>query len=286
VSEGSARPAATSAARSAEADAYRTLGTTVTAHSPGSRIVLLCGTGQDDTSLAPLNLAATFAMQGLRTVLAGPQHAVQPALELLGGTRQSAAWGIRLVDQLVTTELPGLRVLSLGDEVSLGATLRAHDDSLSDILDTAEVIVLDGVNVELSSSSVRLGQLADEAVVVAYRNRSTHTGIERLGRQLAQVGVPVLGAVLLSRRAGLRGKLNRGGDSAPRRTATDASPREAADHGQPDTAPQQLTQPANGLASDPASIGAGDSASTGGPRIGQPTVVGSRPAGPGSTRKN
>lgn len=284
VSEGGARPAATTAARSVEADAYRTLGTTVTAHSPGSRIVLLCGTGQDDTSLAPLNLAATFAMQGLRTVLAGPQQAVQPALEMLGGTGQSAAWGIRLVDQLSSTELPGLRVLSLGDEVSLGATLRAHDDSLADILETADVIVLDGVNVELSSSSVRLGQLADEAVVVAYRNRSTHTGIERLGRQLAQVGVPVLGGVLLSRRAGLRGKLNR--DSSPRRATGN---REAATTAQQGPESHEVVKPAD-ASYDPASLDtasfepAGDSQPSGGPRIGQPTVVGSEPAG--RTRKS
>ncbi|MDQ1743287.1 MAG: hypothetical protein QOE23_1626 [Pseudonocardiales bacterium] len=285
TSEGDSRPAAITAARSAEADAYRTLGTAVTAHRPGSRIVLLCGTGEDGDSLAPVNLAATFAMQGLSTVLAGPQQAVQPALDLLGASGQPAGWGTRLVDQSAATEVPGLRVLSLGDEVSLGATLRTYGDSLADVLDTADVIVLDGMNVELASSSVRLGQLADEAVVVAYRNRSTHTAIERLGRQLAQVGVPVLGGVLLGRRGGLRGKLNRGGENPPRRAAAGPSHREATRSAQA-AGPQTGNLPGTGTAQqdDPAFDAAGDSSSAGGPRIGQPTVVGSRPSG--SSRKS
>jgi capsular polysaccharide biosynthesis protein len=208
VSEGGSRPgllAATAATRGTEADAYRTLSTAVTAHSSDSRVVLLCGTTQDGVSLAPLNLAATFAQQGLQAVLVGPERAVQPAIELLGVPALPAPSGAPLADQLVRVrELPELRVLSLGDEVSLGATLRTAGDSLDDLLRTADIVVLDGVNVELPSSSVRLGQVADEAVVVAYRNRSTHAALERLGRQLAQVGVPVLGGALLTRRKRLR----------------------------------------------------------------------------------
>ncbi|HST46800.1 Wzz/FepE/Etk N-terminal domain-containing protein [Jatrophihabitans sp.] len=208
VTEGGSRPgllAATAATRGAEADGYRTLSTAVTAHSPTSRVVLLCGTSKDGDSLAPLNLAATFAQQGLQTVLVGPEQAVRPATELLDMPALPAPSGAPLADQLVEVrELPALRVLSLGDEVTLGATLRAAGDTLDDILGTADIVVLDGINVELPSSSVRLGQVADEAVVVAYRNRSTHAALERLGRQLAQVGVPVLGGALLTRRNRLR----------------------------------------------------------------------------------
>jgi hypothetical protein len=133
--------------------------------------------------------------------------------------------------------------------------------------------VLDGVNVELASSSVRLGQLADEAVVVAYRNRSTHSGIERLGRQLAQVGVPVLGGVLLSRRTGLRGKLG-GGEKRPRRSADTANHREDANAAGPLSRPD-AAHPAEGSVSD--------GSPTGGPRIGQPTMVGTPPSGSASS---
>jgi capsular polysaccharide biosynthesis protein len=216
--------AAVDAARGAEADAYRTITTTVASDAAGSRIVLLCGTGQDGLSLAPLNLAATFAMQGLRTVIAGPRQAVQPATELLEVSSRPGSQSSRLADQLApSATLPLLSVLSLGDEVSLGATLRANGDRLDDVLARADVIVLDGVNIELPSTSLRLGQLADEAVVVAYRNRSTHAGIERLARQLAQVNTTVLGGVLLTRRAGLRARLRRRrSDAALRRPAAGA----------------------------------------------------------------
>jgi capsular polysaccharide biosynthesis protein len=224
--------AAIDADRSAEADAYRTVTTTVTADSPDSRIVLLCGTGQDGLSLAPLNLAATFAMQGLQTVIAGPRRAVEPASELLGVPSLPGVQGSRLADQLApSATLPLLAVLSLGDEVSLGATLRANGDRLDEVLARADVIVLDGVNIELPSTSLRLGQLADEAVVVAYRNRSTHAAIERLGRQLAQVNTPVLGGILLTRRSSLHAKFGR------RRSGTGAR-RSAASHRDPQ--PPQL----------------------------------------------
>ena len=224
--EGGTRPgqlAALDATRDAEADAYRTVTTTVTADSAGSRIVLLCGTGQEGISLAPLNLAATFAMQGLQTVVAGPRQALEPAVELLEVQNLPAPSEARLSAQLApSTRLPRLSVLSLGDEVSLGATLRANGDNLDDVLARAEMIVLDGVNIELPSTSLRLGQLADEAVVVAYRNRSTHAGIERLARQLAQVNTTVLGGILLTRRSGLRTRLrgNRPDGASHRPTPT------------------------------------------------------------------
>lgn len=226
--------AATAAARGTEADAYRTVTTAVTSHSAGSRVVLLCGTGQEGLSLAPMNLAATFATQGLRTVIAGPERAMAPATELLE-IQSVPSWpGARLADQLApSSTLPGLLVLSMGDEVSLGATLRDNGDNLSEILAKVDIIVLDGVNIELPSTSLRLGQIADEAVVVAYKGHSTHAEIERLARQLAQVSVTVLGGILLTRRSGLRGKLGRGGaDRAAQRPTGGANHRESA-HAQP-----------------------------------------------------
>ncbi len=267
--------AATTDTRSAEADAYRTVTTAVTAHSASSRVVLLCGAGQHGFSLAPLNLAATFAMQGLRTVLAGPDHAVRPAIELLQVPGLPAAGDARLADQLApSTQLPALQVLSLGDEVSLGATLRANGDNLDEILAKVDMIVLDGVNIELPSTSLRLGQIADEAVVVAYRSHSTQSELERLARQLGQVSVTVLGGILLSRRSGLRGTLRRRGPA----DSTPAQPASGASHRKLNPAPAAETASYPAQAPEIASAGASRSADV--PRSG-----GSGPVTrPGSTR--
>lgn len=214
---GSGALVAVTAARGAEADAYRTVTTTVTSDSAASRIVMLCGTGREGRSLAPLNLAATFAFQGLTTVIAGPRDAVEPATQLLDLDQVPAAHRSRLSDRLAASRtVPGLFVLSLGDEVSLGATLRANGDNLNDVLAKADIIVLDGINIELPSTSLRLGQIADEAVVIAYKNRTTHLDVVRLAQHLAQVRATVLGGILLSRKSGLAGRFRSGDKAASR----------------------------------------------------------------------
>jgi hypothetical protein len=176
--------------------------------------VLLCGAGLEGFSLAPLNLACTFALQEMRTVLAGPHHALEPAFDV---PRLVAAFGEGLDGQLTATKLPSLRLLPLGDEVPLGATLRVNEDRLVEILEAADMVVLDGVNVELPSTSAQLAALTDEAVVVAYAGRTTHTEVERLIRQLAQVGTSVVGGVLLYRRNPLQEWMRRVREDAGRR---------------------------------------------------------------------
>jgi Mrp family chromosome partitioning ATPase len=59
------------------------------------------------------------------------------------------------------------------------------------------MVVIDGVNVELSSTSTRLAILTEEAVLVASAGRTTQTDVDRTVRQLAQVGATVVGAILL-----------------------------------------------------------------------------------------
>jgi succinoglycan biosynthesis transport protein ExoP len=197
---------AVSASRGEEADAYRTVTTTVTADLAGSRVVMLCATGAAKHSLVPSNLAATFALQGLVTVLAAPGNALGPAREVLG-TRGDEHLGSRapFVDRLVPTAIDGLFVLSLGDEVTMGATFRANGDNLDEVLTLVDMVVLDGINIDLPSTSLRLGQIAHEAVVVVYKNRSTRSDVADLARHLEQVRATVLGAILFSRRRGVGG---------------------------------------------------------------------------------
>jgi capsular polysaccharide biosynthesis protein/Mrp family chromosome partitioning ATPase len=189
--------------RGAEADAYRSLTTTVSAEDGDSRIVMLCSTGREGHSLAPMNLAVSYAQQGLRTVLAGPRRALEPATGLLGASQ--LAGGLDqpagpLAEQLIeSATVDNLALLNLGDEVRLGATLRGTGDRLAEVLGRAEVIVLDGVNIELASTSLRLGQLADEVVVLVYANRTTHQALQVLAQHLAQVRAHISGAILLAR---------------------------------------------------------------------------------------
>jgi capsular polysaccharide biosynthesis protein len=187
-------PAALAAQRGADADAYRSLAAALISSPSRTRVVLLCGAGVENFTAAPLNLACTFALQGLRTVLAGPHHALEPAFDV---PRLAAAFDDGLDGQLTSTKLPSLRLLPLGDEVVLGATLRANEDRLSEIVEAADMVVIDGVNVELSSTSTRLAILTEEAVLVASAGRTTQTDVDRTVRQLAQVGATVVGAILL-----------------------------------------------------------------------------------------
>jgi hypothetical protein len=94
----------------------------------------------------------------------------------------------------------------LGDEVPLDdelppvAALRQNVDKLAELVGEADTVVVDGINVELPSTSTQLAVLADAAVVVAYAGRTTHTEVERLIRQLAQGGTSVAAGVLVNRR--------------------------------------------------------------------------------------
>lgn len=196
---------ALAAPRSAEADAYRTVATTVASETTRHQVVLLCGAGAVASNLAAMNLAITFADQGLRTVLAGPRAAVEPAVDLLAVSPVPQSDRSLLSDQLAASaNVPGLSVLSLGDEVSLGATLRANGDNLADVLGTADMVVLDGVNIDFPSTLLRLGHLANEAVVVVQKNQTTSAEVERVAQQLAQARTTVLGSILLTYPSGLR----------------------------------------------------------------------------------
>lgn len=255
---------AVTAMRGAEADAYRTVTATVTADQAGSRVVMLCRSGTGKHSLVPSNLAATFALQGLITVLAGPANAVGPAREFLGSHGDEPTGPrSRFIDRLVPTSIDGLFVLSLGDEVSMGATLRTNGDNLDEVLTLVDMVVLDGMNIELPSTSLRLGQIAHEAVVVAYKNRSVRADIADLSRHLEQVRATVLGGILFSRRSGLHsGRKPKGSEASAARLPS-----------VPDRPPSSSYRPTRGPGVTPA---AGDPVSPNGRPAGEKAPVHTR----------
>lgn len=191
-----------------EADAYRTVATTVAPESTSRQVVLVCGAGAATHQDAASNLAITFATQGLRTVLAGTRAAMDSVADVLG-VGPTPGGGGPPVSRPKTASAPvaHLTLLSLGDEISLGATLRAHGDNLADVLSTADVVVLDCVNIAFTSALLRLGNIADEAVIMIQKNQTSSSELERVAHHLAQVGTTVLGSILLStvpRRRGRR----------------------------------------------------------------------------------
>jgi hypothetical protein len=203
------RPRATLAAlqdmNGAEADAYRTLATKLWAPATGrgSRSILLIRPGGRDAGLAPLNLAATFATQGLRVALVGSRPSMHNAAVLLGETPLP---GDRdpyhsVLERLISIRnVIGLHLLSLGEEVTLGALLRNPGFSgFDELMTLVDVIVLDGVNLHLASTTLTFGRLADAAIVLGEERRAKHTDLHVAVRELHQVGTSVLGSVLVRR---------------------------------------------------------------------------------------
>ncbi len=191
-----------SAVNPAEADAYRTiatkLGTPVTGKGARSFLVLRGGSVKEE--LAPVNLAATFARQGLTTALVGTESALRHIRQLLGPEPDAAPLPSGLAD---VPGVAGLRLFSLGDEVRLDATLRHGGELIDGILDDVDIVLLDGVNLDLSSSSLTLGRLTHAAVVVGIDGKTTHAELARSVRELAQVGTSPLGGILFVRRGRL-----------------------------------------------------------------------------------
>ncbi|QWZ08382.1 hypothetical protein KRR39_00395 [Nocardioides panacis] len=191
-----------------EADAYRTVATTVAPETTSRQVVLVCGAGAATHEAAASNLAITFAAQGLRTVLAGTRAAMDSVADVLGVGPAPGGGGSLISRPKAVSAAPvaHLTLLSLGDEISLGATLRAHGDNLADVLSTADVVVLDCVNITFTSALLRLGNIADEAVIIIQRNQTSSTELERVAHHLAQVGTTVLGSILLSSPPRRRGR--------------------------------------------------------------------------------
>lgn len=189
--------------RGREADAYRTVAAMVGPEDGDGTLpsVLLLGVGLPKAfNPVPLNLAATFAAQGLRTVLAATNRAADGAERLLAIDVAPVPHDAPFVEQLSGPgDLPMLTVLPLGDEVFLGATLRANGGGFAALREQADVVVVDGVNLALGSSTLALGRVTDAAVVVAGAKRTRRTDLEHAVDQLAKAGATVVGALLLTR---------------------------------------------------------------------------------------
>ena len=184
----------------ATVDAYRVVATKLQTPvtGKGARSFLVLPGGPVKEKLAPLNLAKTFARQGLTTALVGTVPGVAYARAELGVEKPAGGFNERVS---VVPAVDGLTLVSLGSEEELDATLGASGAPFDDLIGDVRVVVLDGVNVELPSSVLTLGRLTHAAVIVAVDGRTTHGDLDVAVRELAQIGTVPLGAVLFVRAA-------------------------------------------------------------------------------------
>ena len=183
----------------AEVDAYRTIATKL--RTPitglGSNIILLARGGAAKEEHTPLNLAAMFARQGIQTALVTTDRGLRHVAELFGDELLPTS----LDDSLTAVpEVPNLWVLALGNEHDMDGVIGAKRTEIEVSLNLVEVALLDGVNLDLASSVLALGQLTPAAVVVAIDRRTKHAEIARTVGELAQIGTVPLGGILHVRR--------------------------------------------------------------------------------------
>lgn len=175
-----------------EADAFRALALKLSAAlSAGeSRAFALAGT--DHAARIPANLAVSTARAGKRTVLAGTANAAEQVRRLFEVADDAAPRRGR-------TGMPDVRVVSLGEEFDLDEFLDHRAEALVEAAADADVVLLDAVNVRQHASVLSLARWAGAAVVVARIDVTRHSALRGLQQELEQLGVRVIGGVLLSR---------------------------------------------------------------------------------------
>jgi capsular polysaccharide biosynthesis protein len=203
-------PAALSQDGGVEADAYRGLASKLRLSSTTHSSYLLLPAGEPYRGDAPLSLAVTMAAQGLRVILLGSDAASEEAAARLGFGDESRPWpprkgrgadvdGVREV-----ARLGQLQIVSFGDEAVVDATLSHQQDRFTALTQRVDMLVVDAVNVTMASTRLSLTRLAEDAIVVVSRGRSTVQDVQHALSELAQVATPARGLILLQPRRAKR----------------------------------------------------------------------------------
>ena len=203
ASRGAAAELATLAdAEGAEADAYRVAAMKLLAAASDSesRCLLVVGVGDRRTPSATVNLAVVLAGQGVRVAVAGTRSAMELTAGLLNlPDLPPDDPGSSLAAQTHATTVAGLTLMSVGPEVLVESAVRRVDHDVVALLGSVDVVLLDAVNTELPSTALALGWLADASLLVVEQWRATGELVRESAAELAQVGCPVLGTVLVTR---------------------------------------------------------------------------------------
>lgn len=209
------------AADRARQDGYRTLAAKLRTIRVGPQspafLVLRAGARSADSGVTAL--ADSLTEQGVRVALVGARPGARLALRGLpvgqrhdapgssapvseGGATASgtieaqAVSAVAVAESLDVTEAGGLRVVDLGAEDALGVTITRRAADIAQALSWADIVLVDAVNIERPSSALALGRLAPLALITGTDRHTTRAEAVKAHRELVQIGVQPVGAVL------------------------------------------------------------------------------------------
>lgn len=193
------------------AEAFRSLRTSLSLaasrHDRFQVVMVTSPAAGDGKSVTSVNLALSYAQQGIRAILVDADLRRGAIARLLGvdGTRGlSQVLAGQPVDQHVLTVESGiegldLAVLGSGPRPNNpGETIAARrmTEVMEELRERYEVIILDAPPVNAVTDAMVLGQHVDASLLVTRVGVTDRGGLEQAAVQLAHLGVPVEGLVV------------------------------------------------------------------------------------------
>jgi succinoglycan biosynthesis transport protein ExoP len=169
--------------------------------APGRTVLVVGAQHEDGSGVLAANLAAAVARTGLRVTLVDAAHD-RPEISRLLSLERAAGLsdalgpaGVRATSLL--TDVDGIEVLPRGeqplpDTIEPGALQRVVDSLRS----SANLVIVNAPPVTRAPATLVLARLADSALIVVPRDRTTRRSVTRSVEALRDAGANVAGAVL------------------------------------------------------------------------------------------
>lgn len=196
-------------ARSAAADAYRTLRTNLMfaqLDTPLASLGITSPAEDNHKGRAAANLAVTFAESGRRTILVDADLR-RPSQHAIWGVSSQDGLTTLLLDDSILTNPPlqdvgvdNLRLLASGELPANPADVLASA-KMSMVIDAlksqADILIFDMPPVLVAADASVLGQKLDGVLIIAQANKTRRDHLMRATEQLERVNVNLMGAALL-----------------------------------------------------------------------------------------